>query len=62
MDKIINLKQCSLLLGIHTSTARNWCNKGIIPCYRVGPRRDRHFKESDIIQYREASREKARAV
>lgn len=36
------------LLGLHVNTVRRWNARGILKSYRIGPRRDRRFKQEDI--------------
>jgi excisionase family DNA binding protein len=36
------------LLNIHINTVRRWNNGGAINAYRIGPRRDRRFRQGDV--------------
>jgi hypothetical protein len=35
-------------LGIHVNTVRQWADRGILPCIRIGPREDRRFRIADL--------------
>ena len=39
------------LLHIHISTVRRWADMGILSAYRIGPRRDRRFRQEDIESF-----------
>lgn len=41
------------LLNVHPNTLREWSNKGLIPSYRIGQRRDRRFAMRDILDFLE---------
>jgi len=45
----LTIREASDMLHIHINTLRRWSDKGIIRAYRLGPRRDRRFKRSDIM-------------
>jgi len=52
-DYLLTLKEASDLLSVHTNTIRLWCKTGKISYYRVGPRRDRRLRYSDVIKFLE---------
>ncbi len=47
-DTTLTASQAAKLLNIHINTLRRWANRGILECYRVGPRGDRRFRQRDI--------------
>ncbi len=47
--KLLTTRQAAEILNVHENTIRRWSEKGIIKSYRIGPRADRRFTESDII-------------
>jgi len=47
-DKLLKVKEASEILSVHPNTIRVWSDDGLLPTYRVGPRRDRRFKLEDI--------------
>jgi len=44
----LRVSEASHVLHIHENTLKRWGKLGIIKVYRIGPRRDRRFKEEDI--------------
>jgi len=45
--KLLTTRQAAEILNVHENTIRRWSEKGIIKSYRIGPRADRRFTESD---------------
>lgn len=43
------------LLNVHPNTLRDWSNKGLIPSYRIGQRRDRRFATQDVLDFLEGA-------
>jgi len=43
------------ILNVHPNTLREWNNKGLIPSYRIGQRRDRRFATQDILDFLEGA-------
>lgn len=50
-DKLLKLVEAALLLGVSKITLRRWSNQGILPSIRIGKRKDRRFREEDIVKY-----------
>ena len=50
-DIMLTTSHVARLLSIHINTVRRWSNKGIIRAYRIGPRRDRRFRQEDIVRF-----------
>ena len=46
---LLTVKEASQLLHIHHNTLRRWNDMGLIKSTRLGPRRDRRFKQEDIV-------------
>ena len=51
--KLLSVGQAALILSVHPNTLRNWSNKGLIPSYRIGQRRDRRFALDDLREFLE---------
>jgi excisionase family DNA binding protein len=43
--------EASRVLHVHENTLKRWGKLGMIKVYRIGPRRDRRFKEEDIAVF-----------
>ncbi len=47
----LTTQEVARMLDAHVNTVRRWSDSGVIPCHRIGPRRDRRFKRSDIKEF-----------
>jgi len=47
--KLLTTRQAAEILNVHENTIRRWSEKGIIKPYRIGPRADRRFPETEIV-------------
>lgn len=47
----LSLSEASRVLHVHENTLKRWGKLGMIKVYRIGPRRDRRFKEEDIAVF-----------
>ena len=55
LPPVLAIREVAQLLGVHINTVRNWGDRGLIPVYRVGPRRDRRFRREDVVAFFEGS-------
>lgn len=46
--KLIKIREAAELLGINPETLRRWDNEGRLNAVRIGKRKDRRYKLSDI--------------
>jgi len=51
IEELLTLKQVSILLHLHPNTVRNLTNQGALKAIRVNGRRERRFREADIVQF-----------
>ena len=51
--KLLSVGQAALILSVHPNTLRKWSNKGLLPSYRIGQRRDRRFALEDLREFLE---------
>ncbi len=51
--KLLSVGQAALILSVHPNTLRKWSNKGLLPSYRIGQRRDRRFALDDLREFLE---------
>ncbi len=56
--QLITLKEASELLKVHPNTLRAWDNKGILKAVRIGVKRVRRYKRSDIEKFIEIKNKK----
>ena len=50
-DKMLTVKEVAETIHIHPNTLRRWHDQGRIGAYRIGPRGDRRFWQSDIARF-----------
>lgn len=55
MPPLLPVSEVAWLLHVHINTVRNWSDRGLMPAYRVGPRRDRRFRREDVLAFFEDS-------
>ena len=44
------ISSVATFLGVHPNTIRRWSNKGLIQCFRFGPRNDRRFEPQHVME------------
>jgi hypothetical protein len=49
LPEILPILQAARLLGVHPNTLRNWEKSGKITPMRIGERKDRRYKKSEIL-------------
>lgn len=55
MEPLLNIKEAAAFLNVSEITIRRWTNQGLLQCYRVGNRRARRFKRSELLSHLEAT-------
>lgn len=50
-NDLLNIKQAAAILNVSEVSLRRWTNEGSLPCVRVGKRRERRFRRSDLDAY-----------
>jgi excisionase family DNA binding protein len=48
LDGLLRISDVAEMLHVHPNTLRRWSEQGKIEAYRIGPRGDRRFRQSDI--------------
>jgi excisionase family DNA binding protein len=48
--ELLTLKEASELLKVHPNTLRNWDKNGILKAVRIGERKLRRYKKSDLLK------------
>ena len=52
-EGLLTVREAAALLHVHGNTIRRWTNDGKLKAYRIGTRRDRRFKQEDILRFLE---------
>jgi excisionase family DNA binding protein len=50
-DRLLNTEEAARYLRVSEASIRRWSDAGILPARRVGGRRERRFREVDLIAY-----------
>jgi excisionase family DNA binding protein len=50
-DKLLKTSEASEALYVSHSTLRRWSDQERIRAYRIGPRGDRRFRQSDLTNF-----------
>ncbi len=49
--RIMTTSEVAYFLRVHPNTVRHWTNKGLLPSFRLGTRRDRRFRREDVDDF-----------
>jgi len=61
-QKMLNVKEVSSILNIHPNTVRRWEKKGLLTSYSIGPRRFLRFRQEDILDFLDKSKNEVHGV
>ena len=50
-EGLMTLDEAASYLGVAKITLRRWTRQGELPCVRIGRRKDRRFRRSDLDVY-----------
>ena len=50
-DKLLNTEEAARFLRVSEASIRRWSDAGLLPVRRIGGRRERRFREADLILY-----------
>lgn len=50
-ETMLTARQVADFLQVHISTVRRWSDQGILKSYRVGLRRDRRYRQEDVLEF-----------
>ncbi len=50
-SRIMTTSEVAYFLRVHPNTVRHWTNKGLLPSFRLGTRRDRRFRREDVDNF-----------
>lgn len=51
--QLLNIKEAAALLNVSEISLRRWTDAGKLACYRVGGKRERRFRRSDLLEFLE---------
>jgi transcriptional repressor of dcmA and dcmR len=52
-DELLDIKQAARFLQVSETSLRRWTNAGQLACLRVGRKRERRFRRSDLLAFME---------
>ncbi len=55
--QLLPVGEAAKFLGVHPGTLRKWSTERLIPCLRVGRRRDRRFYRTDLEKFLRGEKE-----
>lgn len=50
-NEFLNIKQAADFLNVSETSLRRWTNSGSLPCLRVGAKRERRFRRTDLLAF-----------
>lgn len=50
-DRLLNTEEAARFLRVSEASIRRWSDAGLLPVRRVGGRRERRFREADLVAY-----------
>jgi len=54
-EDLLTIKQAAETLQVSETSLRRWTESGVLPCLRVGGRRERRFRRGDLMRFLETS-------
>jgi excisionase family DNA binding protein len=52
-EELLDIKKAALFLHVSETSLRRWTSAGRLPCLRVGLKRERRFRRSDLVAFME---------
>ena len=49
--ELLDIAQAAALLQVSEASLRRWTNRGLLPCLRIGGRRERRFRRADLMAF-----------
>jgi transcriptional repressor of dcmA and dcmR len=49
--ELLDIAQAAALLHVSEASLRRWTNRGLLPCLRIGGRRERRFRRVDLMAF-----------
>lgn len=51
LENLLNVKEAAAFLNVSEMTIRRWTDAGLLPCYRVGKKRERRFSPQGLHKF-----------
>jgi excisionase family DNA binding protein len=51
--ELLDIREAAQFLSVSETSLRRWTNAGILPCLRIGRRRERRFRRADLVAFME---------
>jgi len=51
LENLLNVKEAAAFLNVSEMTIRRWTDAGLLPCYRVGKKRERRFSPQGLHEF-----------
>jgi len=55
-DELLTIREAAALLSVSAVSLRRWTDSGKLRCLRVGGRRERRFRKTDLLDFMDSSR------
>ena len=52
--ELLDISQAARFLSVSETSLRRWTNAGVLPCLRIGRRRERRFRRADLLAFMES--------
>jgi excisionase family DNA binding protein len=52
-NELLDINAAAQFLSVSETSLRRWTNAGVLPCLRVGQRRERRFRRGDLLAFME---------
>ena len=56
LQRMLTVKEVASILNIHPNTVRRWEKNGLLKAHSIGPRHNVRFKQEDILDFLDKSR------
>jgi excisionase family DNA binding protein len=51
--QLLDISEAAQFLNVSETSLRRWTNAGVLPCLRIGLRRERRFRRADLLSFME---------
>jgi transcriptional repressor of dcmA and dcmR len=53
LTELLDISEAARFLNVSETSLRRWTNDGLLPCLRIGGRRERRFRTADLLAFME---------